>query len=211
MTTNNNEYEYLLKYLIIGNSGVGKSCLLLRYADDVYTDKHIITIGVDFKIKSLNVDGKNVKTNIWDTAGQERFKNITVSYYKGAAGVMLVYDITDSESFNKINEWLIEVEKNAPNNVYKILVGNKCDLEEQRQVSYDQGKEFADTYGMKFIETSAKNATNVEDAFQTMTKEIVNIKKKQKENDNKDNSKPTIKIGDNSKSIKSNSGNGCCK
>ena len=209
-SNNNNEYEYLLKYLIIGNSGVGKSCLLLRYADDVYTDKHIITIGVDFKIKSLGVDGKNVKTNIWDTAGQERFKNITVSYYKGAAGVMLVYDITDSESFNKINEWLIEVEKNAPNNVYKILVGNKSDKVEERQVSYDQGKEFADSYGMKFIETSAKNATNVEDAFVTMTKEIVNIKKQQKEINNKD-TKPTIKIGDNTKNIKSSNGGGCCK
>jgi len=138
--SNQNEYEYLLKYLIIGNSGVGKSCLLLRYADDIYTDKHIITIGVDFKIKSLVVDGKKVKTNIWDTAGQERFKNITVSYYKGAAGVMVVYDITDLESFNKVNDWLIEIEKNAPNNVYKILVGNKCDLEEKRQVSFDQGK-----------------------------------------------------------------------
>ena len=138
--SNQNEYDYLLKYLIIGNSGVGKSCLLLRYADDVYTDKHIITIGVDFKIKSLSVNNKKVKTSIWDTAGQERFKNITVSYYKGAAGVMLVYDITDLESFNKINDWMIEVEKNAPNNVYKILVGNKCDLEQERQVSYDQGK-----------------------------------------------------------------------
>lgn len=134
------EYDYLLKYLIIGNSGVGKSCLLLRYADDEYSDKHIITIGVDFKIKSLTVDGQKVKTNIWDTAGQERFKNITVSYYKGAAGVMLVYDITDMESFNKLNEWLIEIEKNAPNDVYKILVGNKCDLSDQRAVSYDQGK-----------------------------------------------------------------------
>ncbi len=138
--TNQNEYDYLLKYLIIGYSGVGKSCLLLRYADDVYTDKHIITIGVDFKIKSLSVNNNKVKTSIWDTAGQERFKNITVSYYKGAAGVMLVYDITDLESFNKINDWMIEVEKNAPNNVYKILVGNKCDLEQERQVSYDQGK-----------------------------------------------------------------------
>lgn len=138
--SNQNEYDYLLKYLIIGNSGVGKSCLLLRYSDGEYSDKHIITIGVDFKIKSLSVDGYKVKTNIWDTAGQERFKNITVSYYKGASGVMLVYDITDIESFNKLGDWLIEVEKNAPNNVYKILVGNKADLSEQRQVSFDQGK-----------------------------------------------------------------------
>jgi len=177
--SNQNEYDYLLKYLIIGNSGVGKSCLLLRYAEDQYSDKHIITIGVDFKIKTLTVDSKKVKINIWDTAGQERFKNITVSYYKGASGVMLVYDITDPESFSKLGEWLIEVEKNAPNNVYKILVGNKADLEDQRKVSYDQGKEFADTYGMKFIETSAKSAYNVSEAYDTMTREIINLKKKE--------------------------------
>ena len=187
MSGQQNEYDYLLKYLIIGNSGVGKSSLLLRYSDNEYLDKHIITIGVDFKIKSLEIDGCKVKTNIWDTAGQERFKNITVSYYKGASGVMLVYDITDVESFNKLGEWLIEVEKNAPSKVYKILVGNKADLSEKRQVSYDQGKEFADTYGMKFIETSAKSAINVEEAFDTMTREIIQIKKKEvepKKNDN---------------------------
>ena len=181
MSGQQNEYDYLLKYLIIGNSGVGKSSLLLRYSDNEYLDKHIITIGVDFKIKSLEIDGCKVKTNIWDTAGQERFKNITVSYYKGASGVMLVYDITDVESFNKLGEWLIEVEKNAPSKVYKILVGNKADLSEKRQVSYDQGKEFADTYGMKFIETSAKSAINVEEAFDTMTREIIQIKKKEVE------------------------------
>ena len=181
MSGQQNEYDYLLKYLIIGNSGVGKSSLLLRYSDNEYLDKHIITIGVDFKIKSLEIDNCKVKTNIWDTAGQERFKNITVSYYKGASGVMLVYDITDVESFNKLGEWLIEVEKNAPSKVYKILVGNKADLSEKRQVSYDQGKEFADTYGMKFIETSAKSAINVEEAFDTMTREIIQIKKKEVE------------------------------
>jgi Ras-related protein Rab-1A len=204
--SNQNEYDFLFKYLIIGNSGVGKSCLLLRYADDVYTDKHIITIGVDFKIKTLNIEGKKVKTNIWDTAGQERFKNITVSYYKGAAGVMVVYDITDLESFNKVNEWLIEIEKNAPNNVYKILVGNKCDLDDQRQVSYDQGKELADTYGMKFIETSAKNATNVDEAFLTMTKEILRIKSSKPEKEDK---KQGLSLSD-GKEIKNSSGNKCC-
>jgi len=140
MTNTQSDYDHLLKYLIIGNSGVGKSCLLLRYSENEYSDKHIITIGVDFKIKSLTIEGQKVKTNIWDTAGQERFKNITVSYYKGASGVMLVYDITDKESFDKLGDWLIEVEKNAPSNVYKILIGNKADLDDQREVTYDQGK-----------------------------------------------------------------------
>lgn len=172
------QYDYLLKYLIIGSSGVGKSSLLLRYIDDKYSNEHIVTIGVDFKIKTLNIKNKKTKINIWDTAGQERFKGITGSYYKGASGVMVVYDITDAESFNKVNDWLIEIEKNAPNAVYKILIGNKSDLLEARQVSFDQGKELADTYGMKFIETSAKSSTNVENAFITMTEDIIESKMK---------------------------------
>lgn len=208
MSANQSEYDYLLKYLIIGNSGVGKSCLLLRYADDVYTDKHIITIGVDFKIKTLTINGQKVKANIWDTAGQERFKNITASYYKGASGVMLVYDITDKESFNNLNSWLIEVEKNAPNNVYKILVGNKSDLTDKRQVSTDEGKEFADTYHMKFLETSAKNSANVEEAFTTMTKEIIAIKKKSKGSEDK--RKDNIVIGGTTQNIGENKGGRCC-
>ena len=172
---NQTDYDYLLKILIIGNSGVGKSCLLVRFADDIYQENYIATIGVDFKIKTLDVDEKNVKLQIWDTAGQDRFRNITASYYRGAAGIAIVYDITDPDSFNNINSWLIEVEKNASKSVYKILIGNKCDLEEKRKVTVEQGKEFADTNGMKFFETSAKNAHNVEDSFVTMTKEIIKI------------------------------------
>ena len=172
---NQTDYDYLLKILIIGNSGVGKSCLLVRFADDIYQENYIATIGVDFKIKTLDVDEKNVKLQIWDTAGQDRFRNITASYYRGAAGIAIVYDITDPDSFNNINSWLIEVEKNASKSVYKILIGNKCDLEEKRKVTFEQGKEFDDTNGMKFFETSAKNAHNVEDSFVTMTKEIIKI------------------------------------
>lgn len=138
--TNQDQYDYLLKYLIIGSSGVGKSSLLLRYIDNEFSNQHIVTIGVDFKIKSLIVKEKKTKINIWDTAGQERFKGITGSYYKGATGVMVVYDITDIESFKKVTDWLVEIEKNAPNNVYKILIGNKLDLEQDRKVSFDEGK-----------------------------------------------------------------------
>lgn len=140
MDQTQNQYDFILKYLIIGSSGVGKSSLLLRYVDDEYSDQHIVTIGVDFKIKTMDVNGKKIKVNIWDTAGQERFKGITSSYYKGAKGIMIVYDLTDLESFKKINDWMIEIEKNAPNDVYKILIGNKSDLDELRKVSYDMGK-----------------------------------------------------------------------
>ena len=168
----NPEYDYLFKVLLIGNSGVGKSLLLLRFADDVFSENFMPTIGVDFKIRTIEVDGKTIKLQIWDTAGQERFKTITSSYYKGAHGIIVTYDVTDKESFKAIDNWMSEVEKHASDNVSKILVGNKCDLEESRQVSTDEGKELAEHFGIKFLETSAKQSNNVEEAFITMTKEI---------------------------------------
>ena len=118
--------------LLIGNSGVGKSSLLVRFAEDIFTDNFMPTIGVDFKIKTVDVDSKQIKLQIWDTAGQERFKTITSSYYKGAHGIIVVYDITDRESFSNIQTWMAEVEKHASDNISRILVGNKCDLEGQR-------------------------------------------------------------------------------
>ena len=172
------EYDYLFKYLIIGNSGVGKSCLLIRFTDDKYEEGYVTTIGVDFKIKTLIIEEKSVKLQIWDTAGQERFRNIVSSYYKGAHGIMMVYDITDLESFRYLDSWIKEIEKNASKNVYKILVGNKNDLEKNRKVTFEKGKEFANLHGMKFFETSAKENRNVEEAFKEMTKDIINSFKK---------------------------------
>ena len=172
------EYDYLFKYLIIGNSGVGKSCLLIRFTDDKYEEGYVTTIGVDFKIKTLIIEGKSVKLQIWDTAGQERFRNIVSSYYKGAHGIMMVYDITDLESFRYLDSWIKEIEKNASKNVYKILVGNKNDLEKNRKITFEKGKEFANLHGMKFFETSAKENRNVEEAFKEMTKDIINSFKK---------------------------------
>ena len=123
----------------------------------------------------MQLNGKNVKLQIWDTAGQERFKNITASYYRGGNGILVVYDITDRESFNNLNSWLSEIEKSANKNVYKILIGNKCDLEEKRAVTYQEGKDFADSNGMKFIETSAKTCQQVNEAFETLTQEIIKL------------------------------------
>ncbi len=168
----NPDYDYLFKILLIGNSGVGKSSLLLRFADDTFTDNFMPTIGVDFKIRTLEVDGRTIKLQIWDTAGQERFKTITSSYYKGAHGIIVVYDITDKESFKNIDNWMTEVEKHASENVSRILVGNKCDMDESRQVPTDEGKELADQYNIRFMETSAKESSFVEEAFTLMTKEI---------------------------------------
>eukprot|EP00771_Trimastix_marina_P004007 gnl/Trimastix_PCT/733.p2 GENE.gnl/Trimastix_PCT/733~~gnl/Trimastix_PCT/733.p2 ORF type:complete len:201 (+),score=46.65 gnl/Trimastix_PCT/733:93-695(+) len=170
----NSEYDYLFKLLLIGDSGVGKSCLLLRFADDTYTESYISTIGVDFKIRTIELEGKTIKLQIWDTAGQERFRTITSSYYRGAHGIIVVYDTTDIESFNDVRLWLNEIERYASENVSKLLVGNKCDLTTKKAVDFNAAKEFADSLGVPFLETSAKNATNVEKAFLTMAAEIKN-------------------------------------
>lgn len=166
------EYDYLFKLLLIGDSGVGKSCLLLRFADDSYIESYISTIGVDFKIRTVEQDGKVIKLQIWDTAGQERFRTITSSYYRGAHGIIIVYDVTDEESFKHVKDWLAEINKFATNNVNKLLVGNKCDLAAKKVVSYETAKAYADELGIPLLETSAKDATNVEQAFMTMTSEI---------------------------------------
>ncbi|XP_028549781.1 ras-related protein RIC1 [Dendrobium catenatum] len=162
------------KLLLIGDSGVGKSCLLLRFADDSYLDSYISTIGVDFKIRTVEQDGKTIKLQIWDTAGQERFRTITSSYYRGAHGIIVVYDVTDQESFDNVKQWLNEIDRYASENVNKLLVGNKCDRTANKVVSYETAKAFADEIGIPFMETSAKDATNVEHAFMFMAADIKN-------------------------------------
>lgn len=166
------DYDYLFKLLLIGDSGVGKSCLLLRFADDTYTESYISTIGVDFKIRTIDMDGKTIKLQIWDTAGQERFRTITSSYYRGAHGIIIVYDVTDQESFDNVKQWLNEIDRYACEKVNTLLVGNKSDLTTKKVVSFEAAKEFADSVNMEFLETSAKNATNVEKAFMAMAQQI---------------------------------------
>ncbi|THU61977.1 hypothetical protein C4D60_Mb01t00290 [Musa balbisiana] len=140
--------------------------------DDSYIESYISTIGVDFKIRTVEQDGKTIKLQIWDTAGQERFRTITSSYYRGAHGIIVVYDVTDQGSFNNVKQWLNEIDRYASENVNKLLVGNKCDLTDSRVVSYETGKAFADEIGIPFLEASAKDSTNVEKAFMTMAADI---------------------------------------
>jgi len=127
-------YDYLIKLLLIGDSGVGKSCLLLRFSDDSFTPSFITTIGIDFKIRTIDLDGKRIKLQIWDTAGQERFRTITTAYYRGAMGILLVYDVTDEKSFGNIRNWIRNIEQHATESVNKILIGNKCDMVDKKVI-----------------------------------------------------------------------------
>eukprot|EP00200_Dunaliella_tertiolecta_P005975 CAMPEP_0202355150 /NCGR_PEP_ID=MMETSP1126-20121109/10166_1 /ASSEMBLY_ACC=CAM_ASM_000457 /TAXON_ID=3047 /ORGANISM="Dunaliella tertiolecta, Strain CCMP1320" /LENGTH=225 /DNA_ID=CAMNT_0048947721 /DNA_START=239 /DNA_END=917 /DNA_ORIENTATION=- len=168
------DHDVLVKLLLIGDSGVGKSCLLLRFSEDSFTSSFITTIGIDFKIKKIMVDNKLVKLQIWDTAGQERFRTITSAYYRGAMGILLLYDVTDEASFNNIRNWMRNIEQHASDNVNKILVGNKSDMaNEKRAVPYSKGKALADEYGVQFFETSAKENINVEEVFTAIAKDVM--------------------------------------
>lgn len=172
MMTISNSYDYLFKLLLVGDSGVGKSCLLLRFVDDCFAEPFKASIGVDFRIRTVEVDDKAVKLQIWDTAGQERFRTITSSYYRGAHGIIVVYDVTNEDSFDHLNQWLQEIERYGTENVVKILVGNKCDLAATRKVSYETAAEFAESMEMAYFETSAKMAINVEESFMQMCRNI---------------------------------------
>jgi len=199
------EYDFLFKLLLIGDSGVGKSCLLLRFADDTFVESFISTIGVDFKIRTLDIDGKTVKLQIWDTAGQERFRTITSSYYRGAHGIIIVYDLTDRASFSNVKQWMTEIDRYACQSVNRLLIGNKADLKEKRVMSPTEGKEFADSLGITYLETSAKSNENVEQAFVTMSREI---RKKQGTTLGTDNKKPTLPKD--LRGVQQNTGGGCC-
>ncbi|ONK78201.1 uncharacterized protein A4U43_C02F15590 [Asparagus officinalis] len=164
--------EYLFKIVIVGDSAVGKSNLLSRYAQDEFKPNSKATIGVEFQTQSMVIDGKDVKAQIWDTAGQERFRAVTSAYYRGAVGALLVYDITRSSSFDSVGRWLHELSAHSDTSITKMLVGNKCDLEDDRAVSVEQGRRLAEAEGLFFTETSALGSTNVKTAFETVIKEI---------------------------------------
>ncbi|KAM3822613.1 ras-related protein Rab-35-like isoform 1-T1 [Vipera latastei] len=156
------DYDHLFKLLIIGDSGVGKSSLLLRFADNTFSGSYITTIGVDFKIRTLVINGERVKLQIWDTAGQERFRTITSTYYRNTHGVIIVYDVTNAESFVNVKRWLHEIGQNC-DNVCKILVGNKCEHLSRKQVETADARRFSEQMGVRLFETSAKENLNVEE------------------------------------------------
>ena len=159
----------MFKVLLLGDAGVGKTSLMWRFSDDVFNHTYISTIGIDFKLRTIEVLGQKVRLQVWDTAGQERFHAISVSYYRTAAGIMLVYDITRRRSFENIAKWLRKIDEHAKEDVIKLLIGNKCDMEHPRAVMREEGEKLADEY----FETSAKENESIDEAFERIVEEIM--------------------------------------
>jgi Ras-related protein Rab-1A len=203
----NKEYDFLFKILLIGESGIGKSSLMLRFADNTFSESYISTIGVDFKIRTIEVDGKVIKFQLFDTAGQLRFRTITSSYYRSAHGIILVYDITDAASFANLPSWMTEIDHYASSDRIVLLVGNKCDLNLRRQVDYSDAQDYANKMQMDFFETSAKSKYNVDKIFYTLSD---HLKKKSIENLSKYHDLDKKKIDIVSKSTVSADTSTCC-
>jgi len=173
-------FDYMFKLLVIGNSSVGKTSFLFRYADDSFTSAFVSTVGIDFKVKTVFRQDKRVKLQIWDTAGQERYRTITTAYYRGAMGFILMYDVTNEESFSSVHDWMTAVKTYSCSSHKKlpavILVGNKCDVnDDERKIPYARGKDLADKLGVPFFETSAKSepgGINVRAVFEKLVDEI---------------------------------------
>ncbi|KAK7373541.1 hypothetical protein VNO80_06955 [Phaseolus coccineus] len=166
--------EYLFKVVLIGDSAVGKSNLLSRFARNEFDSNSKATIGVEFQTQVVEIDGKEVKAQIWDTAGQERFRAVTSAYYRGAVGALIVYDISRRGTFDSSKRWLEELTTQNDSTVARMLVGNKSDLENIREVSTEEGKSLAEEEGLFFMETSALDSTNVQTAFEIVIREIYN-------------------------------------
>ncbi|CAG9320154.1 unnamed protein product [Blepharisma stoltei] len=166
-------YFYLFKMIIIGDTGVGKSCLLLQFTDQKFRNDHDLTIGVEFGSRTIHLGEKDIKLQVWDTAGSESFRSITRSYYRGAAGALLVYDITRRDSFQHLDFWLRDTRENGFSNMAIVLVGNKTDLDSKRAVSKQEAQKFARENGMSYIETSAKDGNNIDSSFVEIAKAIL--------------------------------------
>ena len=165
-------FDYLLKYIIIGDAAVGKSNLLLRYAHGQFKPEYQLTIGVEFGAKNIQIDNKIFRIQIWDTAGQENFRSITRAYYKNSVCALVVYDISSRETVEHVTTWIEDCKNQSPKTIFMVLVGNKCDLNDKRQVSIEEGRDLAEKNQMLFFETSAKDGINVEEIFLNSAHEI---------------------------------------
>ena len=197
------ESSKTFKILTIGESGVGKTCILRRFVENKFLKNHLATIGIDFKTKTLNINNQEIKLKIWDTAGQERFRNITTQYYKGADGIVLIYDVTDDASYEKIRDWMEQILSNTKReDIGLVLLGNKCDME-PRSVKEEQGIKMAEELKVSYFETSALTGQGINEAFNELTRDIM----KRKGVDNGGNENLELK---NNISKKKKDGNGCC-
>ena len=181
--------DCVYKVLLLGDTTVGKTCFLMKYTDKTFQDVHISTIGLDYRLKSMVLkNGKNIKLQIWDTAGQDRFRAITKNYYKGANGIILIYDVTNPKTYDNVKNWVTQIREEASPNVVVYLCGNKIDMKEERKVKEEDGKIMAEEFGFPFNETSAREGININETFEDLVERIdsvyskldINIKKKKK-------------------------------
>jgi small GTP-binding protein len=197
------ESSRIFKTLTIDESGVRKSCIFHLFVENKFLKNHLATIGIDFKTKTLNINNQEIKLKIWDTAGQERFRNITTQYYKGADGIVLIYDVTDDASYEKIRDWMEQILSNTKReDIGLVLLGNKCDME-PRAVTEEQGNKMAEELKVSYFETSALTGQGINEAFNELTRDIM----KRKGVDNGGNENLELK---NNISKKKKDGNGCC-
>ena len=178
--------DCVYKVLLLGDTTVGKTCFLLKYTDKIFQDVHITTIGLDYRLKTMTLkSGKNVKLQIWDTAGQDRFKAITKNYYKGANGIILVYDVTNTKTYDNIKTWISQIREEATPNVVIYLCGNKIDMKDYRSVSTEEGQKLSQEFGLPFNETSAKDGININETFEDLVERIDSNYSKLELNDGK--------------------------
>ena len=182
MTSKGKDYDYIFKIVLIGDTCVGKSCILVRFSDDVFVENYVTTIGVDFRFKTMIVKNKIAKIQIWDTAGQERYRSITTAYYRGAAAIIICCDSTNKESFYNINNWIDEIAKYTDKEVDKLILMNKCDLVEERQIDKNDISKFEKENGIKVMEVSAKTGDGIDKAFEYIIEKLIDKSENKKSN-----------------------------
>ena len=181
--TKTKDYDYIFKIVLIGDTCVGKSCILVRFSDDIFNDNYVTTIGVDFRFKTMIVKEKVAKIQIWDTAGEERYRSITTAYYRGAAAILICCDCTNIESFNNVNNWVEEIGKYTDKDtVDKIILMNKCDLEKERKVERSEIEKFEKESGLKVLEVSAKTGEGIDKAFEYVISNLIDKNEKKDKN-----------------------------
>ena len=202
----NKEYDLLFKLILIGDSYVGKSNILLKYLKNQFNENSKTTIGVEFGTKNIIINNKRIKIQIWDTAGQERYRSITSAYYKGAKGALIVYDITRKNTFDNIDKWITDLKLNGDKNIYIIILGNKSDLIDKREINKNDGIKKAEMYKTAFLETSALNGDNISKAFDELIEQIVINNKNIFLDDNENEIDKGVNLNDE----KNNNNKKCC-